>query len=495
VAVIMEPSVDFMPIRMRRFLQATESRYFSSMRAAALCASLCAPGALHAATYLVGPGRTHASLNALFDDPAIDLNGGDVVLVDGGVTYGGDVILRSADQGAPGNPLIIRGVRDAQGRRPILQGGVNTIEFRRANHVVLESIEVTGSGDTLSGTFRCVYHNAHDIVLRDVLVRDCPRNGVLGSDQGSGSLTIEFSEIRNAGSRDFNHAIYMSTDQVAFPGAVFRLQHSWVHDSRFDDAVNGGNLIKSRAERNEIYYNWLEDAFQHELELIGPDPAGVAAGWTSALRREDSDVVGNVIVHSSATPFVIRVGGDGTSGTGDTNGRYRFVGNTIVGRSSAATLSMFRTHFGVLSLQMHNNVLWREGAGTLRIWREETPTNWVNGVQITGSHNWIQTGATFVPSAWTQTYSGANPLFSDLSSLNLIPALASPLLDVGTASTQPPADHSFPGTLAQPQFVPVRALRLNTIARAAQGTIDLGAFERADENFANGFEDTARSVR
>jgi hypothetical protein len=43
----------------------------------------------------------------------------------------------------------------------------------------------------------------------------------------------------------------MATDQTAYPGAVFRMQHSYVHDA------NGGNNVKSRAERNEIYYNWI----------------------------------------------------------------------------------------------------------------------------------------------------------------------------------------------------------------------------------------------
>ena len=38
--------------------------------------------------------------------------------------------------------------------------------------------------------------------------------------------------------------------------------------------TNGGNAVKSRAQRNEIYYNWIEGAVYHELELIGPDPAG-----------------------------------------------------------------------------------------------------------------------------------------------------------------------------------------------------------------------------
>ena len=235
--------------------------------------ALCATGA-SAATYTVGSGGQYASLNALF--AAVDLGPGDVVEVSGGEIYAGNVIMPQADGGAPGNPVILRGVGAT---RPHLRGGFNTFEFQLSNHVVMERFEISGSA--ADNTFRCIYHHAHDIVLRDLLIHDCPRHGVLGSDQDSGSLTIEYSEIYNAGSGGGNHLVYMATDEVAYPGAVFRLQHSYLQDSDYTDGVGiGGNLIKSRAERNEIYYNWLEGAFYHELELIGPDPEGARIGWT-----------------------------------------------------------------------------------------------------------------------------------------------------------------------------------------------------------------------
>lgn len=67
---------------------------------------------------------------------------------------------------------------------------------------------------------------------------------------------------------------------------------------------NGGNNVKSRAERNEIYYNWIEDAYYHELELIGPDPGGAPDGWSEELKREDSDVVGNVLRKTNDRSFI-----------------------------------------------------------------------------------------------------------------------------------------------------------------------------------------------
>lgn len=132
------------------------------------------------------------------------------------------LVMSDSDSGAPGNPTILRGM-PVDGQRPHLRGGTNTIEFRSSNHVVFENFEVSGTGTTTTGTFRCIYHHAHDITIRNVIVHDCPRHGILGADTDSGSLTVEYSEIRNSGSNQGQHAIYMATDQITYPGAVFRL--------------------------------------------------------------------------------------------------------------------------------------------------------------------------------------------------------------------------------------------------------------------------------
>ena len=75
---------------------------------------------------------------------------------------------------------------------------------------------------------------------------------------------------------------------VAHPGSVFRMEHCWVHDG------NGGNGVKSRAERNEIYYNWIEGSYYHELELIGPD------GMDESLARERPPAGGGVEASAQA---------------------------------------------------------------------------------------------------------------------------------------------------------------------------------------------------
>ncbi|MEB2321175.1 MAG: hypothetical protein OZ921_01590, partial [Sorangiineae bacterium] len=408
------------------------------------------PSLASAATYQVGPTRTYRDLGAI----AALVSPGDVVEVDGGATYPAVRFTRPGDAGAK---ITIRGLK-VGGRRPILNGGTNTIDAS-ADHYVFEGLEITGGGS------RCFFHHADDITIRDSVIHDCPKQGLLGADNDSGSLLLEYSEFYGSGGGDRDHQIYMATDESAHPGAVFRMQFCYVHDG------NGGNNVKSRAERNEIYYNWIEGAYYHELELIGPDPDG---GVSASLRREDSDVVGNVLVKRRDFSFV-RVGGDGT---GETNGRYRFVNNTFIGFGSGSTA--FRIFDGVDSVEMHNNVFWRDG-GAFNITRT-AEASWVAGEQIAGQNNFVVTGAGAVPSAWTSTITGASPGFIDASRDDFRPAAGSALVDEGALPTTSPPGHEFPAPLPRPLFHPPRRTLIapgTAEPRPDDGALDIGAYELA----------------
>lgn len=418
-----------------------------------LCLSWTARNAA-ATTYEVGPGKPYAALQNV----APLLNPGDLVLVYGGATYPGGVILNRA--GTAANPITVRGVR-VGGVRPILSGGFNTIELQ-ANHYIFEGFEVT------AGSFRGIYHHAHDITVRDCLVRDCPAHGLLGADSDSGSLLLDYCEFRNCGNGTTQHQVYMATDNTVYPNAVFRMQFCWVHDA------NGGNNVKSRAGRNEIYYNWIEGAQYHELELIGAD------GQVPSLVREDSDVVGNVLrkVDSQGT-FITRIGGDGT---GTSDGRYRFAYNTIL-LAPSTTASVFRLFETLESFEAHHNVIYRLGGGPVSMTSTSGLTIPLSSVAIVGTKNWIPSGSTNVPAAWTGTIAGAAPGFvSSTAPLNLVPAAGSPLLDASAASMPSPSGFPFPNPLPLPLFSP----QLQSVpvvgyakARAIAGILDLGALERA----------------
>lgn len=405
---------------------------------------LGAAGVARADTFRVGPGESIRELTAL---PR--LSPGDVVEVLGGATYSGGIVLD--DVGSEAMPIVVRGVPDASGARPVIRGGTNTIEVR-GDHYVLENLDVT------AGSFRCVFHHAHDVTIRDSVVHDCPAHGILGADEDSGSLTLERVEVHHCGNGTQEHQIYMATDESTHPGSVFRMQGCWIHDG------NGGNNVKSRAERNEILASWFEGASYHELELIGPE------GEVESRAREDSDVVGNVFVKSgsNAAFFVFRFGGDGTA---QTNGRYRVVANTVV--VSSGSSAVFRLFDGLESVEMHGNVFVRRGGGNVTLIRD-AEASWVGGRTIAGTNNWVPSGTT-VPSEWRDTLVGADPGFVDLATLDLTPASASSA--VVDAAIDPPtfAAAPFPSPMPWPSRSPRRAA--GDVARARVGAPDVGAFE------------------
>lgn len=428
-----------------------------------------------AAVYEVGPDRGHKQLAAV----AALLNPGDTVKVDGGSTYAAVTFTRS---GTREKPIVIQGLRAQDGARAILSGGANTLHLRADWHVV-EGLEVTG------GSSRCVFHEGADNTLRNAVVRDCPKQGILGADQGSGNFTLERSEVFRCGGGDRDHQIYMTTDQVAHPGSVFRLQHCFIHDA------NGGNNVKSRSERNEIRYNWIEGAYYHELELIGPDPGGVADGWTPRLKREDSDVVGNVFrkrrtaAMNDSNFAVFRVGGDAT---GESHGRYRFVNNTVI----AGTGAVFRCFDSLESVELHNNVFHRPGGG-LNLSRV-SDASWTGGQPtFAGSNNWITTGASNVPAGLSGTVTGTDPGFLDFARGDFRPAAASPLRDAANASPQGPAGLPFPDPHFPPAFGPpsTGAIGVAPPVRPQAGALDIGAYEEGSGAHAQRPRENPRTAR
>lgn len=403
-----------------------------------------------AATIQVGPTRAITQLSAV---NRVSVNPGDVIEVDGDATYAAVSWTRSGTQAAP---IRIVGL-PVNGTRPRIMGGTNTLEVQ-GDDVIVDGFELTG------GSFRCFFHHANRVTLRNSVVHDCPRHGVLGADQGSGSLLMEFVEVHHCGGGTQDHQIYMATDEVRHQGAVFRMQHCYVHDA------NGGNSVKTRAERNEVYFNWIEGGLYHELELIGPDPDGADDAWTEALQREDSDVVGNVLVKTN-TFSVVRAGGDGT---GQSQGRYRFVNNTIVVKPGAS--AVFRLFDGLESVEMHNNVFAVDGSGGVNMVRE-VEADWVGTRLVSGSNNWVTMGSTNVPPEWTGTIVGASPQVISLTT-SPRPVAGSPLIDAAATVLMSPARAPFPSPLSAVGFEPPpRTLVSMAAVRTSVGAPDVGAFE------------------
>jgi hypothetical protein len=396
------------------------------------------------ATYRVEPGTQYSSLGAI----APLLQPGDVVEVVGGTTYTGGVKFEK--NGTAEKKIVIRGVLK-DNKRPVISGGQNTIEAA-GDHYVFENLEITG------GARRCFYHHAHDITLRQSLVRDCPQQGILGGDTNTGSLTVELCEVTRSGGGTYNHPIYVATDEKAHPGSVFRLVQSYIHDG------SGGNNVKSRAERNEILYNWIEGAMYHELELIGPD------GQDPALAREDSQVVGNVLFKTNGA-HAVRIGGDGT---GETGGRYRFVNNTIVMAGDVGAIRLFGS---VESIELFNNAFYRMGGSAgVTLFRDDE-VKWATGKPvISGQNNWFPEGST-TSTALKGTKLGGRSVFAGVGSKDLRPGRGSPLAAAGTASTASEGQFAFPNPLALPALEPPRGKAGPGETRGTKQRPAIGAFE------------------
>lgn len=413
-----------------------------------------------ALTYRVGPSRPDTSLQMV----AGLLNPGDTVLVDGDHTYPGGLTFRRP--GEADRRIVVKGVR-INNRRPVISGvnaNGDVVHFRTddpfsgpgADHYTFEGFEVTGA------TNRGIFQQGDDNLFRDLLVHHC-MHGILGADQGSGSCTLEYSELYANGSGDRYHQVYMATDEVHYPGSVFRMRFCYIHDGA------GGNNVKSRAERNEIFYNWIEGAYYHELELIGPD--GGDAGDTR-LKREDSDVLGNVLF-KKRNFAVARIGGDGT---GESHGRYRFVNNTVV----CSTSAVFRIFDSLESVEMHNNVFFRLDGGAVQVTRT-VEAAWTEGVRkVAGSNNWIPTDATNVPPEWTGTITGVSPGLESPATGALTPQSGSPLVNAGNIAPSGVPGYAFPSPAFPPVYHPpegVLSAPDAAFSRPAAARLDIGAFE------------------
>jgi hypothetical protein len=417
-------------------------------------------------TYQVGPTRSYQDVKTV--SPL--LLPGDVVEVDGDTTYPGGVTF--ANNGEPDNPIIIRGIR-VNGNRPVFAGVSDAPVLPAAivrfwgSHYVMEGFDITSAGDPKA--VRGFYNVADDITLRDSVVHDCPFTGISGSDC-SGSLRLEYVEVHHCGAGSTMHQIYVGSNNTVYPNAVFHMEFCYIHDG------TGGNNIKSRVGRTEIYYNWIEGASYHELDLDGADPKAQVPG-TANMVREDAEIVGNVFVKlPSSNGHVANIGGDSC---GWSNGRYRFVNNTVVLPSNnVGSVSVFQLKNAVQTFEVYNNLFYRYRGGPVNLLGT---VDWYSSVpcQIMGSNNWVPLKSTFNAATLTNTLTGTDPMIRDTNGFDFTPWAGGVLADAGTASTPSPAGLDFPSPLPAPLFVPaIRSVYAvdSAVPRQIHGPIDIGAY-------------------
>ena len=95
-----------------------------------------------------------------------------------------------------------------------------------ADFVVIEGLQISGLAKGI-GVF------GNNIKVRDCIINDC-NHGLIGYGTGTGNVTVEYCEFYGNGvptGGATQHQIYMATDEIAHPGATFRLQYCYLHDA------------------------------------------------------------------------------------------------------------------------------------------------------------------------------------------------------------------------------------------------------------------------
>jgi hypothetical protein len=437
-----------------------------------------------AQVFKVGPNQQYKQIRELTNL----LAAGDLVLIDSG-NYLPFVIRKS---GTRTLPITYRGVGAT---RPVIAGSLNepytdgstvtgsTIEIHKVQNVILENLEVTG------GTEACIRNSGDQILIKNLFVRDCPEHGILGMDNYSGSLTIDRTEVARVGSNTtafVKHAIYVPTDRDRFPDAVFRLQNSFVHDFR-------GNGVKSRSNKNEIYYNWIETpddrAAFYALQLNGYQEYTVE-------RALNSDVVGNILINKN--PFAYDSGGTAPTsvfikfgdGTGDSKGRHRFINNTLVVPDDnfywGLDSFLFRIQGAVESIYIQNNAVFRFNGTTYSgtVFKVDEAV-WTTGQQqISGRNNSFPIGSKLgaIPASNfnNTTYNNTGVINLSPTAFNFALTTGSPLLNAGQINFTLPSAYVVPNSLQSLEFKvlatrPISGQYLNSINRPAGTTISIGA--------------------
>jgi hypothetical protein len=255
------------------------------------------------------------------------------------------------------------------------------------------------------------------------------QDGILNGD---GNVTVQYSEFAHNGTNDGqSHNIYMATTctQLIF-------QYNWAHDlGVIGYTTNLGNLVKSRAGRNLILYNKIDDgasAASYEVDL----PNG----------GQDT-LIGNIIIQqaSSANSNIIEYGAEVAPQSTDF---LYMANNTVVNNKSSGTFCLLKNLPANFDFTSENNIF--AGSGTV--------------YSLSGSTTTVKTAAGNLAT------SVANVKFVSASTGDYHLTSTSPAVNAGVTLGNDPDGYSL-----TPVYEYVEQTAIKT--RTTDSTPDAGAFD------------------
>ena len=394
---------------------------------AAACLVPVAPAV--ARTYEVGPERDYKTPITV---PWEDLVAGDVVEIHPSPQpYRVKWVLCVA--GTAEQPIVIRGIRDAEGNRPVIEaedaitpprlvynGGARSLlkigaasvpKDRMPEHIVLEGLAFQGARE---GTLyygrrgRGAYvGNAAGLFIekgRHITVRDCRfsqcGNGIFVAPT-TAHLRFERCVIEGNGREGsiYEHNVYTSAVEIEFAGCYF--------GPLAEGAL--GNNLKDRSAGLVVRNCWIEGG-NRQLDLVDAEDAD----WiTREPAYRETWVVGNVLIEFEPrlNNQIIHYGGDSGATDRYRKGRLRLWHNTILSKRPKATVLRLSTPDETADLR-HNILYTINGGAHLALLDD------VGRVEM--RHNWIRRGfkQTFASRAGVfdiqDTITDTHPGFVDL---------------------------------------------------------------------------------
>ncbi len=419
-----------------------------------------------AATYEVGPGKTYANIG---DAPIESLKAGDTLLIYGRSTpYREKFALQGA--GTASAPIIVRGVRGSDGKRPQILGANATtrrqLDFYSENrgiinilgaasYVTVEGLDVTGargSFTTRSGSASSYAKNASTIYLIEgdhITIRDCEMH-----DAGNGFFSAAGSNVLLEGNYIYDNgnpgSVYEHNNYTEANQIVFQY-------NRFGPLCDGcpGNNLKDRSAGTVVRYNWI-DGGNRTLDLVE------SGGYSNAPNYRTTLVYGNVLVErDGGNAQVVHYGGDNGDESSYRKGTLHFVHNTVVSYRAGKTV-VLGLETSDESAEVRNNIIYAKAGGS-------SITMADGSGKLVMASNWISSGWTANADSVSEPSAqkvGSAPGFVDLGSEDYHLTASAAARDVGGAL-------EVGAPVVDRQYV----VHQSSETRPSDGKPDIGAFE------------------
>jgi len=303
----------------------------------------------YSATYEVGPTKTYASPNALYN--ANVLQDGDIIEIDAGNYIGQEALAAWTN-----NDLVIRGV---SGRPHLQQVSEDDYIWGKGiwvlagNNITVENIEFSGAR-VPSENGAGIRVDGFGFTIRHCYFHD-NENGILTiNTPNDGDILIEHSEFGyNGFGSGFTHNIYVNSARS------FTFRYNYSHHA------NIGHCIKSRANENYIYYNRIMD-----------EQSGISSRLIDLPNGGLSVVLGNLLMQGPVATNNNLIG-YGLEGLTNSSSELYVINNSMVNKRAASCIFVWAAN-GTSVANVSNNIF--AGTGTI-----------IQGTATTFSNNYTNT--------------------------------------------------------------------------------------------------------